>query len=182
MTKDNGIASAEDFRKAAEADAFEEPRRIVLPASGFAVVLRRPRPMAFTLLRHPLPQSLASRVSEFAAGTGAGQEFPLPKPEYSAEELAALSRRAVEMLSLVFVAPRLSLTPGPNEIHPNWLPPEDQTFILRWMGGEVADDGSDLAGFRRGDEGSGADPRATGGAVEMPALGDAEGSDMRLPT
>ena len=149
----NGVAKPEDFRKAAEASAFEEPQRVVLPKCGFPVMLRRPRPIAFTLLGGSLPQSLATRES--GAGSresdaGATDNGQRTTDGLSADDLRKISQFWTKLFKAIFVQPGLSLTPGPEEIHPAWLPVEDQIFVIRWAVGEVASDGSDLAAFRRG--------------------------------
>jgi hypothetical protein len=150
--KPNGVAKPEDFRKAAEASAFEEPQRVVLPKCGFPVMLRRPRPIAFTLLGGSLPQSLATRVSQSGVRSPESEtpDSELRTPDLSRDELIQVSRFWTNLFKAIFVQPGLSLTPGPEEIHPAWLPVEDQIFVIRWAVGEVASDGSDLAAFRGG--------------------------------
>jgi hypothetical protein len=134
----NGIATAADFRRAAEDSAFEPEKCIVLPKSGLAVILRRPKPVAFTLFAARLPSSLAARVQ--AGGTGSNPA--------SAEELVALSRFWTGIFQEMFVQPKISLTPGPHEIHPAWIPNEDANFLIRWAAGEITSAGphADLGG------------------------------------
>jgi hypothetical protein len=134
----NGIATAADFRRAAEDSAFEPEKCIVLPKSGLAVILRRPKPVAFTLFAARLPSSLAARVQ--AGGTGSDPA--------SAEELVALSRFWTGIFQEMFVQPKISLTPGPHEIHPAWIPNEDANFLIRWAAGEITSAGphADLGG------------------------------------
>ncbi len=126
----NGIAKPEDFRR--ELDGrVEPPVRVVLPTSGLTVKLRRPSPMWFLFHGH-LPISLAARQS--AAGEAPkGSRGALQ----SAEEFVEFSKWMVELLSEVFVGPKLSLRPGPEEISPEWLAEEDVNFIIRWAVGEV---------------------------------------------
>lgn len=50
----NGIAKPEDFRNFAEASAWAEGERIMLPKSGLAVRVRRPTIMYFKLRRNIL--------------------------------------------------------------------------------------------------------------------------------
>lgn len=166
--KSNGIARAEDFKKLAQAGAWEEAERIVLPASGLAVMLRRPRPQAFVLLGRPLPQSLAAKLQQeggFAQAT--------------AEELVEFSRFWTQVFQQMFIAPRLSLEPGPDEIHPGWIPEQDQIFLMRWAVGEVASDGRDLAAFRG--ERRPAAPGADGGDVALAPIGTPEVERGSLP-
>jgi len=129
----NGIATAADFRTLAEAEPFEEPQRVVLPKSGLAVMLRRPKPVAFTLLFGKLPKTLAARLTETPgspAGTGEA-------PALEAAEVISLAKMWTELFQRMFVEPRLSINPGPEEIHPNWIPAEDQEFLLSWSLGAV---------------------------------------------
>lgn len=182
--KPNGVASATDFRKLAEDQAFEPAERVVLPKSGLAVMLRRPRPIAFTLFGRPLPASLSVPVGEPSGlpprVEAGGQSPPL---QMTPEELAALSKFWVEIFERMFQAPKLSLNPQPDEIHPNWLPAEDARFLIRWAVGEVVPmEGhrDDLAEFR-GAGRSGAAARATGDDVELPPVGAAVGEDGALP-
>jgi hypothetical protein len=97
---DNGIACPEDFKRAAEARRTEEqlPERVVLPNSGYAVLLRKPTPMWFLFHGH-LPMSLAARQSS-AAGHTAGVI-------QTTEEFVEFSKWMVELLGEVFVSPRL---------------------------------------------------------------------------
>jgi hypothetical protein len=55
-----------------------------------------------------------------------------------AAEIAGFMR---DLLLFCCVAPRVSLTPGEDEIHPRDIPLEDWTFIVRWaMRAEAAVD------------------------------------------
>lgn len=141
---ENHIATAAEIKAAAEAYSFGPPERVVLPKSGFPVILRRPKAIAFSLSTHRLPASLAAKTQEDPASCTTAP---------SREEIVAISNFWVEMFKKIFVDPKLSLDPGPAEIHPNWLPDEDQTFLIRWAVGEVVSDGAsgsvdDLAEFR----------------------------------
>jgi hypothetical protein len=169
---ENGVAKPEDFRRAAESRKAETQaaERVMLPESRHAVMLRRPTPMWFLFHGH-LPMSLAARQSapkhQGAAGGAAAIQ--------TAEELAEFSSWIVELLSEVFVRPRLSLNPGAEEISPEWLPEEDVNFIIRWAVGEVATDpdqigaGHDLAEFRRTAAGAPPAPGAGGGDLPLSA-------------
>jgi len=158
--KGNSIARAEDFRQAAEAQRAEgqAPERLKLPKSALQVVLRRPSLMWFLFHGH-LPVSLAARQS----GAG-GNESPFQ----NAEEFVEFSKWIVDLLSEAFVSPRLSLTPGADDISPEWLAEEDVNFIIRWALGEVVGSGSadssphDLAQFR-GKAAGAASPSGAGG-------------------
>jgi hypothetical protein len=155
---ENHVASASDFRKLAEAEAYEEPQRIVLPKSGFAMMVRRPRPLAYTLLGVALPQTLAAKIA---------QAEPDAQVCLTRQEGLALIQREAELLQNCVVSPRLSLNPGLDEVHPNWLPGDDQRFIYRYLRGEVDASGADLDRF----------PRAAGATV--PA--GENGGDVLLP-
>lgn len=170
VTKQHHLATAEDFRRAAEADAFEAPRRIVLPHCGLGVLLRRPRPAAFALAGFPLPP-------EGDRGGDAAPEGPV-----SSERLEAVRQSArawSRLLERVFVQPGLSLTPGPSEIHPNWIPEPDADFLLGWCLGRVGDDAAGYQFFRAELRAGGgeADAGRDGGPVPLPAERAAEGND-----
>jgi hypothetical protein len=140
---ENHIARAEDIRKAAQARRAEvqAPERVVLPESGYAVVLRRPTPMWF-LFHGYLPMSLAARQQ---AGAG---DTEVRGTIQTAEEFVEFSKWIVDLLSEVFVGPKLSLNPGDGEISPEWLTEEDVNFIIRWAVGEVTAEGSGASGVR----------------------------------
>lgn len=158
---ENGIASSENFRKAAEARKadLQVPERVVLPKSGHAVVLRRPTPMWF-LFHGRLPMSLAAKRSD----SGGAQ---LAAPLQSAEQFIEFANWIVDLLREVFVGPKLSLHPGTGEISPDWLAEEDLNFIMRWAVGEVTSEGSDLGKFRGGASGPAPAPGAVGGDLSL---------------
>ena len=168
---ENGVAKPEDFRRAAEQRKAETQaaERVMLPESRHAVMLRRPTPMWFLFHGH-LPMSVAARQSAPAGGAAGGAAAI-----QTAEELAEFSSWIVELLSEVFVRPRLSLNPGAEEISPEWLPEEDVNFIIRWAVGEVTTDpdqigaGHDLAEFRRTAAGTPPAPGAGGGDLPLSA-------------
>jgi hypothetical protein len=195
---ENGIATAEDFKKLAEEGAFEPPERVVLPKCGFGIIMRRPRPVAFALYGGTLPTSLA-RTTPCSPPYQGGEQGVVER--YTREEIVAIAKFWTEMLTRAIVQPKLSLTPGPDEIHPNWIPPEDQAFIIRWMVGEVEgiepsgrrtigssvqspdgqiarspDDSRGLARFP-GEYRSIATPGAGGGDVALPSQRFAEGDN-----
>jgi hypothetical protein len=162
----NGIATAADFRRAAKDSAFEPEERIVLPKSGLAVILRRPKPVAFTLFAARLPRSLAARVQ--AGGTGS-------EPA-SVDDLVALSRIWTGVFQEMFVEPKVSLTPGPNEIHPTWIPNEDTNFLIRWAAGEITS-----AGPQANPGGEGSVDLAPFCTEREPPVTRASGGDVALP-
>jgi hypothetical protein len=152
MVKSNGIATASEFRKLAEDGAFEEPRRVVLPKSGYEVLLRRPTNFYWALRRSVWPPELREKLDLVALGV---------RPDLTAEETLLLVREDQQMRNEAFVDPKPSLNPGSMQFDPNWLPKEDAEFILKYLRGQVLANGQDLETFPRGEpghpEGSGAD-------------------------
>jgi hypothetical protein len=140
MEKENGIATAADFRQLAEYSAFEAPSRVVLPKSGLGVVLRRPTKFYWALRRTEWPRELREKLD--LAGTGV-------RPELTPEEMVRLVREDQQMLNEAFVDPKPCLHPGPTQFDPNWLPREDADFILKYLRGQVLASGQDLDAFRR---------------------------------
>jgi hypothetical protein len=178
--KPNVVATADDFRQAAEAERRRRAERVVLPKSGLVVLLARPSTRWF-LFHQRLPMSLAARAD------GPGQHrAALP----TAQEARELAQWVVALVEKTVLEPRLSLHPAENEISPDWLPQEDVDFIIRYAVGEVAPltpgpspfgrgergEGGDLAPFRRGRPDSSVS--AGGGDVSSVAVATAEhGSD-----
>jgi hypothetical protein len=144
VTDSNSIATAADFRKLAEDGAFEEPRRVVLPKSGFAVVLRRPTKFYWALRRSAWPRELREKLDLVGLGV---------RPELTAEETLLLFREDRQMLNEAFVDPKPSLDPGFTQFDPNWLPKEDAEFILKYLRGQVLANGQDLETFPGGEPG-----------------------------
>jgi len=144
MTKGNGIATAADFRKLAEESAFEEARRVVLPVSGYAVLLRRPTKFYWALRRSGWPSELRDKLDLVGVGVRA---------DLTADEKLLLVQEDRQMMSDAFVDPKPSLEPGAAQFDPNWLPKEDADFILRYLRGQVLANGQDLESFPRGESG-----------------------------
>ena len=90
----NGVATGADFRKLAEAGAFEEPARVVLPKSGFEVVLRRPTKFYWALRRSEWPRELREKLDLVGVGV---------RPELTADETLLLVREDQQMLNEAFV-------------------------------------------------------------------------------
>ena len=65
----------------------------------------------------------------------------------SPEEAARAANWLANLWKAVFVYPKLSLRPGPEEIHPDMIPEPDQKFIWKWIRGEVKDSGESLSPF-----------------------------------
>ena len=134
------LASAVDFRnRIKDEDCYEPAREVMLPKSEMWVLLRKPKPLAYTLLGAPLPgmpQADTESLSE-------------DQSDMSAEETARVAGWLAALWGKVFAYPKLSLRPEPEEIHPDWIPEEDQKFIWRWIRGEVNDSGESLSTFPR---------------------------------
>jgi len=150
MSKENGIASPEDFKNAAS--VVNPPERVALPKSGLVVLLRRPTAFGVWMLDQ--------RVEELK----------------NSERFLEWRELICKCLEDAVVQPKLSLQPGPGEIHPDWLPEEDQVFLVRWVRGLIAPDGTDLVEkfFRdRGRPPVGPTAGASGGDAALPAVGAA---------
>jgi hypothetical protein len=145
------IATADDFRRLAEAGAFEEPRRVVLPKSGYGVVLRRPTKFYWALRRSAWPRELREKLDLVGVGV---------RPELTAEETLLLVREDRQMLNEALVDPKPSLEPGSTQFDPNWLPKEDAEFILKYLRGQVLANGQNLETFSGGEPGH---PEGSGG-------------------
>lgn len=137
------LASAADFRKLIkEEDCYEPPEQVTLPKCGLEVLLRKPKPLAYTLLGAPLPGIPRPEEQEYmAAMPGNG------RAKMSPEEAVHVATWMARLWSKVFVHPKLSLKPGDEEIHPDWIPEEDQQFIWKWIRGEVETSGESLSTF-----------------------------------
>jgi hypothetical protein len=118
---DNGIAKAEDFKRALERANIE---RVVLPASGLTVLLCRP----------PVFASLAMG----RAGTLLQAKITDAKPEeIRTEDIAAFTQWLTETLTRLFVQPRFSAAPEAEEVGLAEILLDDLKFIFRWLRGEV---------------------------------------------
>ncbi len=134
------LATAADFRNdVKEEDCYEPAREVFLPKSEKWVLLRRPKPLAYTLLGAPLP-GIPEEDAEAASPTE--NQSPM-----TSEEKAQVADWLSKLWRKVFVHPKLSHKPGADEIHPDWIPEEDQQFIWRWIRGEVKDSGESLSTF-----------------------------------
>lgn len=95
------LASAADFRNdVREDDCYEPAREIFLPKSKKWVLLRRPLPLAYTLLGAPLP-GLPEEDAE-AVTSAEGQTAMSP------EEAAQVAGWLLKLWGNVFVHPKLS--------------------------------------------------------------------------
>jgi hypothetical protein len=150
------LASAADFRGLIrDEEAFEPATYVTLPKSGLEVLLRRPRPIAYTLLGVPLPAITTFEPKNKEALPPAFQppaEIGPPNTENS-EERANVARWTGALWGKVFVHPKLSMNPGADEIHPSWIPKEDKDFVWRWINGEEEYSGASLSTFPDGAQG-----------------------------
>src|SRR5208282_2348886 len=107
------LSSAADFRDGVkEDDCYEPAREVFLPKSEKWVLLRKPKPLAYTLLGAPLPGMPEADSVSPSENQG----------EMSAEEIARVAGWLAALWGKVFAHPKLSLRPGPEEIHPDWIP------------------------------------------------------------
>ncbi len=68
------LASAVDFRnRIKDEDCYEPAREVMLPKSEMWVLLRKPKPLAYTLLGAPLPGIPQERTEGAEAGTEAAK-------------------------------------------------------------------------------------------------------------
>jgi hypothetical protein len=127
---DNGIAKAEDFKRALERANIE---RVVLPASGLPVLLCRPPVFAALALGRAGTQ-LQARITD-------------AKPEeIKTEDIEAFTQWLSETLTRLFVEPRFAAAPQADEIGLADILIEDLKFIFRWLRGEVFSAGARCQG------------------------------------
>jgi hypothetical protein len=119
--KSNGIAKAEDFKRALERANVEQ---VVLPASGLTVLLCRP-PVFAALAMGRAGTQLQARVTD-------------AKPEeIKPENIEAFTQWLTETLTRLFVQPRFAAAPEAGEIGLVDILIDDLKFIFRWLRGEV---------------------------------------------
>ncbi len=118
---DNGIAKAEDFKRALERANIE---RAVLPASGLPVLLCRP-PVFAALAMGRAGTQLQARITD-------------AKPEeIKTEDIEAFTTWLTGTLTRLFVEPRFAAAPDADEIGLADILIEDLKFIFRWLRGEI---------------------------------------------
>ena len=69
------------------------------------------------------------------------------------EETARVANWIANLWRNVFVQPKLSMRPGFDEIHPDWIPEEDTKFVWKWIRGEVDNLGESLSSFSASGQG-----------------------------
>ncbi len=120
------------WREKARQQAIAGAVFLTLP-SGAEILARRPGPSWFAAQQR-LPVGLAAAATGVQGGD--------PSDEQIADMIGFL-RRVMEYSVL---DPAISLTPGPDEMHPSEIPDEDSAYIIRWaMRGVEA---AELAEFR----------------------------------
>lgn len=165
--------TAQEWKAKAEAAAKREAADLQLP-SGMTIRARRPDPAQLLMWGH-LPLGLAAETSRSEPGPAGTPSGTGPDTEHT---LASISF-ARELLLWCVVTPRLSLTPGADEIHPRDIPLDDALFILRWaMRRQEADALRSFRGRRPGDRPGGDGEAVRSAAVEPggdPGPGDGAG-------
>ena len=132
---DNGIAKAEDFKRAVERTNIE---RVDLPASGLPVLLCRP-PVFAALAMGRAGTQLQARITD-------------AKPEeIKAEDIEAFTQWLNGTLTRLFVQPRFAMAPEAGEIGLADILIEDLKHIFRWLRGEVFSAGTGGWGLGAGE-------------------------------
>lgn len=156
MSETEKPSTLEEIRNKAAENAFEEPELATMP-SGLKFILRRPKPIWWVLAKGNMPQGLSMQ----AMG-----ETP---QSLDPEQLQAAVPMVIRLVEGMFVEPKVKRgapIEGP-ELNPNLIGDEDFAFLMKYAGGEVAADGSDLGAFRgRTRVASSGDGR---GPLEVPA-------------
>ena len=164
----NGIATAEDFRRAAIHDLFAaieagSVQKVRLPKWGLVVILRHPGPLAVENLFAEYRGLMDAMQQERAAN----EARPAAERQYAAS--IAFADLIDGMMARLFVEPGFGVLP--NQIPLRHILP-DLAFISRWLEGEVVvgPDGSadDLSRFPRG-PGAAASAGVDGAAEPVPA-------------
>ena len=110
----NRISKARDFKAAVERSNVE---KVVLPASGLAVLLCRP-PVFAALEMGRMGTQLQARVTD-------------AKPEQlRSEDIEAFTQWLTQTLTRLFVEPRFAAIPGTDEIGLGDILIEDLKFII----------------------------------------------------
>lgn len=112
--------TAKEWKAKALAAAEKNAIELTLP-SGMVIQARRPDPVQFAAWdRLPLLLAAAAEGGSTAVAMMTGEQV---------QETAHFMR---DLLIYCCLAPRVSLTPGEDEIHPREIPQEDWTFIMSW--------------------------------------------------
>ncbi len=162
------ISTPSDVQAAFDRDVnsdrfFETPETVTLP-SGLVFLMRRPKPEWFIRKFRRLPQGLAQVVENGGEESMASGDL-LPK-----EELMKWVHLLSDMVRQVVVQPRISLTPGPDEISSDVITDPDAQFIWKWAAGQAGGAGADLETFRPGQVGAITPASENGGDVLVPSV------------
>jgi len=127
------MSRATEWRQKAAEAARKEAVELELP-SGMVILARRPTPGELAMWGG-LPLSLAVAAREGSDGAA-----------LSDEDVVAAHEFMRTVLINAVVEPRISLTPGPEEIHPREIPGPDWQFIVNWA--TRAEEARNLESFR----------------------------------
>jgi hypothetical protein len=131
----------EELRRRAEESRAPIPVR--LPKSGLEVMLRKPSALGALMASRAM-----TPLNNLASA--------------SPEDVGKTLDSIIGMLRELVVSPRISLNPGPTEIHPDWLEQDDVAFLLSWSQGVTGDDLARFPGGSRSDTEPGAGGAGTG--------------------
>jgi hypothetical protein len=132
------ISTAEEFKAQFLERQKQEAEPVTLP-SGLSIMVRRPKPDWW--LRHmgQLPTSMAAQL------TGKSEESV--SSDITMTELIEYSKWAIQIVQEIIVSPTVKLNPGPGEVDPNWITDDDLRFLVKYAGGEVSADSTNLDAF-----------------------------------
>jgi len=144
--------TAQEWREKARAAAEAAAVELELP-SGMVILARRPGPLQFAQWdRLPLVLAMVE---------GGGR--------MGADEAAEITVFMRELLVYCCLEPRVSVTPGADEIHPREIPEPDWQFLVGWA--MRLKEAESIRPFRRGRNDVAGD--GGGEAVRVPAVGAA---------
>ncbi|HEX5410475.1 MAG TPA: hypothetical protein VFZ27_01285 [Terriglobia bacterium] len=135
MSKVNGIATSENWRRAAKADRESRAEQLILP-SGATILAARPEPLEWVMSGR-IPQGLLAIALEDPESPRGGGDRELTREEIL--DLAAFAARLVEAS---VVEPRIG--EGPDAIALEDIPIGDRAFIFEWACRAL--DGDDMGG------------------------------------
>jgi hypothetical protein len=127
------LASGDDFRKAAEAQAWEEPRVITLPVSKARVKVRRPTGFYWKLRRTTWPRDLVEKVDAQVVNV---------QPVFTEDETRLLLAEQLHMVHEALIEPKVCLQPGERQFDTDWLDRRDGQFLTAYLQGYVNEDGT----------------------------------------
>jgi hypothetical protein len=136
--------TASEWKEKAAQAARQGAVELDLP-SGMKILARRPGPGDLAVWGG-LPLSLASAADK--------KTDPASMSDQDVLDTAGFMR---DLLVYCVIEPRISLSPGPEEIHPRDIPSEDWQFIVQWA--MRAEEARGLESFRgrRSDAGDSGD-------------------------